>query len=781
MAKKKRNNPNPGTPVKSTGAAMSGDTPPDGEFSAMLASATATAGGGSGAAVRPAKAAAPQRVLALPTEITRGDWTVFIFALTMFFAPALGVPHEEMLQDTLKSIVVSFGALIAGLVFFWGQRNRRDGMRWHALMWLPLALMVYALISMVWSHTFLGGVEAIRWFIFSLLLWLGLNTITRDKLPALAWGIHMGAVFASLWAALQFWVDFTYFPQGPNPASTFVNRNFFAEFVICTLPFSVLLLARAKNSAAIFFLSLTIGFNLVANFMTGTRSALIATGAMLVVLPIILVLYRKQFAFSSWDSGRRLIAICVLLGSVLGLGMIPTGNPKLQEEHRVEQRGDTALKRAYARAFSMTESKEYTERSFSVRLIMWKATGNVIKQRPLSGVGAGAWEVDIPLYQADGAQLETDYYVHNEYLQLLAEYGVPVGGGFLLLLSIYLLTAAVRTLLDRTSEGEQEAPMRAITLAAMLAFLIVSLAGFPWRMASTGALFALCLAILAASDARLGYRNWFSATRLPWQPAASQIAAVAVVCCLALAAFITERAAASESKIVKATKYALTISRGGDPANPKWDKMKRDMLLLIKEGTDINPHYRKITPMVADELAKWGDWKNATWIWESVISSRPYVTAIMSNAARGHLAMGDLEKARYWLERCKKVQPNAPSVRSLEIVITHRTGDNAKAMELIKKAVADDRVDFDTANAGWVIAVQTKDYPFAIEMLERRAKGWPAQKSDSYFRMGQLYAGVYFNEAKAIEAYKIALEASESDAARQALKAQIPAAFAARL
>jgi hypothetical protein len=34
--------------------------------------------------------------------------------MMMFLAPALGVPHEEMLQDTLKSIVVSFAALGAG-------------------------------------------------------------------------------------------------------------------------------------------------------------------------------------------------------------------------------------------------------------------------------------------------------------------------------------------------------------------------------------------------------------------------------------------------------------------------------------------------------------------------------------------------------------------------------------------------------------------------------------------------------------------------------------------
>ena len=155
------------------------------------------------ASARP-EALAPSRpkpappLVALPAEVVRGDWTVPILALMMFFAPALGVPHEEMLQDTLKSIVVSFAALGAALLFFWQQRNRRDGLRWHAVLWLPVLLMAYALGSMAWSHTYLGGVEAVRWFIFSLIAWLGVNTLARDRVPLLAWGVHWGAVVA--WA-----------------------------------------------------------------------------------------------------------------------------------------------------------------------------------------------------------------------------------------------------------------------------------------------------------------------------------------------------------------------------------------------------------------------------------------------------------------------------------------------------------------------------------------------------------------------------------------------------
>ncbi|MGZ5848384.1 MAG: hypothetical protein ACXWJJ_13010, partial [Ramlibacter sp.] len=112
----------------------------------------------------------------------------------MALAPAVGAPNEFLLQDTLKSMLVSFAALAAALLFFWGQRGSDRELHWHAVLWLPLLLMAYALGSMAWSHAYLGGVEAIRWFVFSLLLWLGLQVFTRERLPWLAWGVHGGAL-----------------------------------------------------------------------------------------------------------------------------------------------------------------------------------------------------------------------------------------------------------------------------------------------------------------------------------------------------------------------------------------------------------------------------------------------------------------------------------------------------------------------------------------------------------------------------------------------------------
>ena len=708
--------------------------------------------------------------MALPLE-AEGAATVAIFALMMLLAPALGVPSEEMLQDTLKSIVVSFATLGAAMLFFW-RVQQTAALRWHAVMVLPLLLMAYALGSMAWSHTYLAAVEAIRWFIFALLLWLGLNTLSRERLPLLAWGIHAGAVVASLWTALQFWTNFGLFPQGPHPASTFVNRNFFAEFAVCTLPFAAVLIARARQSAQAALLAASAGLVIVAILMTGTRAALISLWLQLfLVLPCIAWLYRGEFAFIRWTRSTQAVVGAVLVGTVLGLGMIPTGDAKIAEEGR----GLTALERAIKRTGSISAA----DSSLGVRKVMWRATGRLIQDRPLSGVGAGAWENEITLYQDEGSQLETDYYVHNEFLQLLAEYGL-VGWLFLLGLASYLIAAFWRTISTRTPEGKAEAPWRAVLLCSLLSLMIISNIGFAWRMAATGALFALCLAGLAASDARVGWVSPWTAMRLPWQPRFSTGMALLMIVCTGLAVFITGRAAEAESKLVSATKIALTISASGRPNDPGWNAAKDKMLKLVAEGIAINPHYRKVTPMVADELARWGDWKNATWIWESVLTSRPHVVAIITNVARGYTVMGKPAQALAYLERAKKIQPRAPAVRTLEVVLLSRTGKEAQALSLARQAVADNIVDYDLANSAFILAWRAGDYEFAQRAMRMRIAGWPVTAAEGYLQLGNMYDTGLHDSGQALAAYKQAV-AVVSKGDRPILASRIPVAYRARL
>jgi O-antigen ligase len=690
-----------------------------------------------------------------------------LLASALFLAPALGVPHEEMIQDTLKSIVVALMALVAALVFCWDVRRRTEPLRWHAVLWFPIVLCAYALGSMAWSHTYLAGVEAIRWFLFALLAWLALNTFSRERLPMLAWGLHAGAVVASLWTALQFWVDFRFFPQGPNPASTFVNRNFFAEFAVCTLPLSALLLARARQSAAIALLAASSALVLVAILMTGTRAALMAMGVqLLVVLPVIAWRYWHRLECARWRLNHWVLAATVMLGGVVALGSVPAGNSKILQEGR----GATALERSVQRTASIGPKDE----SLGIRMVMWRATLDVIRARPLTGVGSGAWENEIPLYQTAGAQLETDYYVHNEFLQLVAEYGLA-GWMALLALCAYLLRAAWRTWACSREDTAPEGPWRAALLCSLLALFIVSNIGFPWRLASTGAWFALALGALAASDARFEGEARWGARSLRWRPHWTWPATTAGTGALALALYISQQAAECERLIVQATKTAMSISASGDPNHPRWSTARADMLRTLQAGIAINPHYRKITPMVADELARWGDWKNATWIWESVLSSRPNVVAILTNVARGYTALGEPAKARSYLERARKIAPNAPAVRSLDVIIMARAGLEKPALQLARQALDDRAYDIDLLNTTFRLAARAGDRDLAVRAMALRQDGWPEHRLDGHLELGRFHAS-RGDSAAAFEAFTAAL-ALASPAQRAVVQAQMAQAL----
>jgi O-antigen ligase len=672
-----------------------------------------------------------------------------------------------MLQDTLKSIIVAFMSLGAALILFWRQLNRREALRWHFVMWLPIILCLYALGSMVWAHTYLAGVEAIRWFILALIVWLALNCMTRERLPMLVWAIHFGALAVALLGAAQYWQEVKFIPQGPNPAATFVNRNFAAEFMCTTLVFSAWLIFRERRTPVLVFLAATTGFHLVYLMMCGTRSALIGSYASFVFIAILAWKFRSLLAFQHWTKMQRMLVPGVLLVTIGLLGSLPSASTV------VEFKGQTPLERLLNR----TAAIQAADGTLGVRLVMWKASWTMIQARPLSGVGAGTWEADIPLYQAPGSQLETDYYVHNEIIQVVAEYGV-VGWLFLLGLIAYCLRSAWLAFRAKTQADMQEGLIRAVALTSLLALMIVSNIGFPWRLATTGAMFALCLGILAACDARLGLRGVLGAQRLAWSAMASQIALGVTVACLALAGYISYKAAECERKIVSAVKMALSISASGTPNSPRFDKTKREMLQLAREGIEINPHYRKITPMLGDELAKWGDWKNAVWVWESVLGSRPYVAAIASNVARGYLALGNIDKSFEYLEKAKRVQEKAVSVRSLEVILLSRSGKETQAFALTKQALAEKSMDIDLMNSGYILGVRASDFQFAIDSLKYRNEVFPQQALDAWLKIGGIYDQYLKDEAKAVDAYRKAYEAAGKS---PNLLAQIPATYHARI
>ncbi|MDD0837527.1 O-antigen ligase family protein [Curvibacter sp. HBC61] len=716
------------------------------------------------------------------------DWAVYVVVLMLALAPAVGVPSEEVVQDTLKSALMALGTLLAALCFVWQRRQQGAVLDWHLSLAWPALLGAYALGSMAWSHTYLAAVEAVRWAVLGLLMGLSLQLFSPARLPRLAWALHAGVSVASLWAACQFWFELNWFPQGPNPASTFVNRNFFAELAVCVWPFSLWALSRLRSSSTRALMVASLAFNATALFMTGTRSALTAWLLMACILPVLIHRWRAEWGQGRWS--RLAVAGCLGggLALFLALASLPTGNARIMAE---SGQGASALQRSLSRVVSVARPAEYTDGSFSVRVLMWGSALRAIADRPLSGVGAGAWEVHIPLYQPPGSQIETDYYVHNEFLQLLAEYGLVGWLAAALLLATLARAAWVTWQVGESPHPEvrQEQALRLIALSSLGALMLVSLAGFPWRMACTGALLALGLGLLAGSDLRLARLGWGPRSSPWWRPDALRlsprvawVAACTLLAALALGAWITRQAMVAESRLVQSIKLAMWVARLPNPQDPRVAEDRAEVLRLVREGVAINPHYRKLTPMVADEVALWGDWASAIWIWESVAESRPHVPVLLLNIARAHLRLKQLDQAEQYYERARRLQPQSVSVHGTEIMLLSERGHLDEAAKRLRRYLQAGEHELEMVNGAYDLGQRLGQWDLALQGTELRLKHFPEYQADSWYKLGRLYSqpGPHQDEAKALQAYRAAL-ANLPPPQQTLLRAQVPSPYRERL
>ncbi|MCA3237926.1 MAG: O-antigen ligase family protein [Curvibacter sp.] len=701
---------------------------------------------------------------------------VAVLALMAFLVPSIGVPSELILQDTLKSTLVVFASLGAALLLGTLRLRQPRPMRWHPVLWLPLLLALWALGSMGWSHTYLAGVEALRWLLFTLLLWLGLQVLQPERLDLLAQGVHWGAVVAALWAGLQFWVDLRVFPQAAMPGSTFSNRNFLAEYLVCCLPFSVWVAAHARGGTQVVLRCAATALVALVIVLTGTRSALLATTAMLPCLVVLLWRQRAALAWPLWSRAQQATALATLAAVFIGLGSLPGGNADMLQENP----GRTALQRSAARVgMTVSAGTSASATSLNERFSMWQSNLRLIRAHPWSGVGAGAWEVEIPRFQPEGIEIEEDYYAHNEALQLLAEYGLA-GWIFLLALLAYLLRSALRA---RSRPGAAPASWRSAALVSLLGLMVVSLAGFPWHLAGTGALFALSLAVLAATDHMDGIAaapttsaQSRGASPMPWK-AATLIVALA----LAPATWLVHRAWASETRLVRAAQMAYQITLSGRADDPAWAPRKAEMLRLLKEGVDLHPHYRKLTSLVADDLLRWQDERNARWVLESLAASRPYVVVILAQLGRLHAQAGELPQAEAYLQRARALQPRGPAVLSLQFLILRKQGRTDDAAALARDMLGRGLGDADLLGQAYQLAIQRQDWPLAIDVLKQRIQRWPATALESWLRLAHIQSLPEVGDrAGAIQSYQAALQALPPQQ-RDMLRSQIPQPYRGRL
>ncbi len=260
---------------------------------------------------------------------------------------------------------------------------------------LLVGLVAILPFSLDWRISFFGSYERQEgisslffYFLWSLILFFNLVAwrnigsrvwTLKAKIRRILISANFSAMLVGLYGVLQILnIDFLTWPDEPyltgRALSTFGQPNFFASFLLLTIPLAFYLAYSSKNFWAKTFFSFAAVFQILGLFSTASRGGLLA----LVLIGFLFVAY-LLFASKFTARAKVLIAAGAFLIFILGIGALEIFTPgRLQESFNIGAG------------------------SFAARVNFFHASADAILKKPAFGYGLeNAGEVFIKYYEND--------------------------------------------------------------------------------------------------------------------------------------------------------------------------------------------------------------------------------------------------------------------------------------------------------------------------------------------------------------------------------------------
>ena len=283
-------------------------------------------------------------------------------------------------------------------------------------------------------------------------------------------------------------------PGTGDARGTFVNRNHFACFLNMTWPVMLAYLlgmGRRSGSGSArsyqekeenrqlrqrqIFLSFFVGIMLLAVFFSQSRGGILSAMIALTIFTIFGRINTRGmilFVIAGW-------AVMIFYGCIIGFGGI------LQRFDVIEE-------------------------GAAGRFNIWVDSWRLIRDHILTGTGLDTYSTAIRLYQSHLTDQSEIVHAHNDYLELMAELGLPMASAIILTVWGYWVWAARRiwklkpAATDSPDKGSVESRhalqrrlISAGALAGGAAFLIHSLAEFNWQIPANQLYFIILLILMS--------------------------------------------------------------------------------------------------------------------------------------------------------------------------------------------------------------------------------------------------------------------------------------------
>lgn len=567
--------------------------------------------------------------------------------------------------------------LIGGLVVWWLLRRFsssrvRDGDDWAS--GSVILFCAYSTIRYLWSVPEYSAREDFLSVLLSGLVFLisahGLGF--RQARTIFMFGLMGMALFESAYAAWQAFskVDSVLFwdrPEGYNGrgSGTFICPNHLAGFLEMALGLvvaRVIFLRKESNSLEKTTILKVLTIYVALMIAGGLVVTLSRAGWASTVVGMVALLFFGGIKLRT--NVAKLAMIVGILTCAVGLfwGLTPIRNHLLKSvvvtgEPQIIRLGDPTL---------------------GGRTMMWSGTFNIIRDEPLFGTGMGSWRWAYQKYK-DYRILSFPEYTHNDYLNLISDYGL-VGGALMLMVFVCFFRHAFRVM--RTTRSSEEQAFGVGAIVSVVCILFHSWFDFGLHILGNSMLLALIIGLTAAIPVVGSER---SSRPLEWLSRSATVVAVLGMAAIAFYLYVpTVRA------------YHLAEKGHGAKADLRHD----DSVPLLREAIAIDPKYPKPFIKLGDisrELATWrvGPTKlkerrelaqQAVVSYERALALNPFNAEVWVSKAQAHALSGDDTAALRSFAKAVEVAPVNPYAHFALGRFHSDRGEEEKALDAFNKA-----------------------------------------------------------------------------------------------
>lgn len=413
-----------------------------------------------------------------------------IFFVTLVLIAIVTIP------DGVRNIVASstiaiaiYSLLLAYVLFFFNSTNCKFIVKRYIVIWI--ALISWIVITAIQAFEILGYESYDRYTsIHELILYVAyigflflmlclLSNVARIYIVVVL--LISIAIAQTVFGMVNYYSGQTPFGwqpthyAGSRVTGTFINRNYFANFVLMCLGFSLVplmirkaswpvssaLLGEKLNTGSLYLMMLGISVFMFAGILlSGSRGAIIAF-----VVAIIFTVSISKLNKNTKHKFGSILIIAVISLLLVGYKLLQT-----RMEGIISDAG--------------------------IRMEQWRASMELFTEKWIMGFGPGSYEIAYKSKIPITANPLIHNHVHNDYLELMIEQGM-VGAlplGVFLIFSLYFGVGKLKQ-----SNSYLRVLLLLSSLFGIIAMLCHSLYDFPLQVPSNCLVFMLLFAILLAS------------------------------------------------------------------------------------------------------------------------------------------------------------------------------------------------------------------------------------------------------------------------------------------